>query len=363
VPPALKWRSERFLVPIQRSTPRREAAARLVRARRAVRPHSNRGTSARPLVLRFANAHGSLLQELRWFQEAVEEESAGAVEIDFVNLWTTPDNTREETSTMLGVTRDRADLGWAGTRAFGCLGVRSLDPLQAPMLFDDYRQVAAVCAHELTAEMMEPLERLNLVGLAVLPGPFRKPFAFTRRVLGPRDYEGTKLRIHESLVAEATYRALGAEAVVLSVREMASDPARYVDGLDIQTEALAGWRLRGSITYDINLWPRTIAITASRRSFAWLGPPERELLRAAAARTLARALEHLRDQDERDRQALPAAVNPILAGEDQVAGVRAKVEPAHEELRAHPETRDLFARLVDVVAGSSPSVGKITPGA
>ena len=349
VPPALRWRIARRLEPVQRSSARREASAKLVRARRTVRPGSSRATSKRPLVLRFANAHGSQLQEFRWFQEAVEAASSGDVRIDFVNLWTTADNEREETATMLGVTKGQADLGWAGTRAFGCLGVRSLDPLQAPMLFGDYPAVAAACSGELADEMLEPLERLNLRGLVVLPGPFRKPFAFTRRLLGPRDYEGTKLRIHESLVADVTYRSVGAEAVVLSVRQMASDPARYVDGLDIQTEALAGWRLRGSITYNVDLWPRTIAIAASRKTFAWLGAPERELLTVAARRTLERAVEHLRDQRERDRQSLPEAVNPILASPEQVAALREKIEPAHEDLRRHPDTRVLFERLQRLV--------------
>ena len=83
-----------------------------------------------------------------------------------------------------------ADLGWAGTRAFGCLGVRSLDPLQTPFLLEDYSVLDAVCRDDVTAEMLEPLTRLGLIGLVVLPGAQRKPFAFTRRLLGPRDYEG-----------------------------------------------------------------------------------------------------------------------------------------------------------------------------
>jgi TRAP-type C4-dicarboxylate transport system substrate-binding protein len=286
------------------------------------------------------------LAELRWFSDEVQRLSGGAVRISFVNLWTTADNAREETSTMLGVMRNQADLGWAGTRAFGVLGVRSLDPLQAPMLFDEYTSLAAVVSDELMHEMMAPLERLNLTGLVVLPGGLRKPFAFTRRLLGPRDYEGAKLRIHESLVADVTYRALGAEAVVLSVRQMASDPMRRCDGLDIQTEALAGWGLRGSITFNVNLWPRTLAIAASRKAWTWLGDPERELLREAARCTLARALDKLQNQEQIDRDAVPESVNPIMAEPEQVAGLRARVEPAHHDLRAHPETSAFYDRLV-----------------
>lgn len=354
MPGALQWRVAERFVPLQRSTARREVAAQTVRIRRVFRNGASRA-AAKPLVLRFANAHASRLPELGWFCEEVESSSNGAIRIAFVDSWTTPDNVREETSTISGVAKAQADLGWAGTRAFGVLGVRSLDPLQAPMLFDEYTSLGAVCEDELMQEMLLPLERIGLVGLIVLPGGLRKPFAFTRRLLSPRDYEGAKLRIHESLVAGATYRALGADAVVLSVKQMAGHAIELCDGLDIQCEALAGWGLRGSITYNVNLWPRTVAIAASRRSFRWLGGPERELLRAASRRTLARALDRLKDQDERDLNAMPPAVNPITASAEDVEGLRARVEPAHEELRRLPETAEFYTRLVALAERNRPA--------
>ena len=277
VPPALDWRWHRAWDPVGRSETRRAVDGRTIWAVRSLRP------PRRPLVLRFANAQGSQVSELTWFAEEVDRASAGSLQISFVDSWTTADNVQEETATIAAVGRNYADLGWAGTRAFGCLGVRSLDPLQTPFLLEDYSVLDAVCRDDVTVEMLEPLTRLGLVGLVVLPGPQRKPFSFARRLLGPRDYEGAKLRIHESLVAESTYRMLGAEAVTLSVRQMASRPEALIDGLDMQVGALAGWRLRGSITFNVNLWPRTIALVASRRTCEWLGTAEREMLHEAAA--------------------------------------------------------------------------------
>jgi TRAP-type C4-dicarboxylate transport system substrate-binding protein len=284
------------------------------------------------------------------FAEELDRASAGALQVSFVDSWTTADNVREETATIAAVGRGQADLGWAGTRAFGCLGVRSLDPLQTPFLLEEYPVLDAVCRDEVAREMLEPLAQLGLVGLVVLPGARRKPFAFTRRLLGPRDYEGAKLRIHESLVAETTYRALGAEAVTLSVKQMASRPDALIDGLDIQTEALASWRLRGSITFNVNLWPRTIALVAGRTTYEWLGDAERTLLQEAAAATLARALDRLADQEQRDRDALPADVTAIYASEDELAALRERVAPVREELRSHPETGRFLERL-ETLAG------------
>ncbi len=303
-------------------------------------------------MLRFANPHRARLPELEWFVEEVDRASAGALGIRFVDGWTTLDHPTEETATVAAVGRHEADLGWAGTRAFGCLGVRSLDPLQTPFLLEDYEVLDAVLRDPVVEDMVAPLEQLGLVGLAVLPGAQRKPFAFARRLLGLRDYEGAKLRIHESLVADATYRALGAEAVTLSVTQMRSRPDLAIDGLDLQTEALAGWQLRGSITYNVNLWPRTLALVASRKAYEWLTSDEREMLQAASTATLARALDRLVDQARRDHEALPPDVTAIYAADDELLAIRERVEPVREELRAHSETGRFLERL-EMLAGQT----------
>ena len=90
----------------------------------------------------------------------------------------------------------------------------------------------------------------------------------------------------------------------------------------------------------MNLWPRTLALVASRKTFLWLGAAERALLLAAADRTLQRALDHLNDQEQRDLDALPARVNVVLATDEQLLRMREQVEPVYEDLRRDPETRD-----------------------
>ena len=349
IPPALEWRSKKYWGLLINSTARRVVAGTVVDARRSTRRSSTRG---KRLTLRFGNALGAPLVELKWFAEAVERLSGGDVRVRFLNHWTPTTNPREETTTVRGTMRGLSDLCWAGTRAFGCLGVRSLDPLQAPLLIATYAAVAAVCGDALTADMLGPLEALGLVGLAVLPGGLRKPFAFTRRLVDARDYEGTKLRIHESRVADATYRALGAEAVLLSTAEMIEEPEGRVDGMDIQVAAIASWGYTGSVTYNVNLWPRTLAIAASRKTFNWLGDPERRLLRDAAHETLTRALDELEHQEERDRDELPARVNVVLASDEQLGALRDRVEPVYEELRADPATRNGLERVERIVAAT-----------
>lgn len=349
---ALDWRRQLLWDPIERSATRRALDGRTLWLTRSLQ------SRRRPIVLRFANPYRSRPVEIEWFAEELERESEGALRVSFVDAWTGAGNRREETATVRAVLRDQTDLAWAGTRVFGCLGVRSLDPLQTPLLLDDYAVLDAVCRDPVASEMLEPLAQLGLVGLVVLPGAQRKPFAFARCLLGPHDYNGAKLRIHESLIATATYHALGAEVVTLSRKQMAASPHRLIDGLDIHSEALGGWGLRGSLTFNVNLWPRTIALVASRRTYEWLETPEREALHAAAATTLRRALERLADQERRDWDALPTAVTPIYANDRDIDSLRECVEPIREELRANPTTSHFLERLESIrgPTGKEPSL-------
>jgi TRAP-type C4-dicarboxylate transport system substrate-binding protein len=348
IPPALHWRASKLWSMLTRSRTRRAVAGRSVWVTRKVVNRS--GASSRGLRLRFANALGQPLPELKWFAEEVAQLSGGDVRIDFYNHWTPTTNPQEETTTIAGVSHAEADLCWAGTRAFGCLGVRTLDPLQAPLLFQDYEAVDAVCRADFMREMLDPLERIHLVGLAVLPGALRKPFAFTRRLIDPRDYEGVRLRIHESVVADATYRALGAQAVLLSPDQMGYRPETKVDGMDLQTAAIVSWGVSGSVTFNVNLWPRTLAFVASQKTYEWLGADEQELLNRAAANTLDRALTALVGQAERDRTELPPDVGIVTASEEQLVRLREQVEPVYEDLRSHPDTREGLRNVEALVA-------------
>jgi TRAP-type C4-dicarboxylate transport system substrate-binding protein len=355
IPPALHWRAMKLWSIITRSQARREIAGHSVWAARRLKNRS--GKRSRGVRLRFANALGQPLPEHRWFAEEVAALSGGDMRIEFYNHWTTTANRREETSTIAGASHAQADLSWAGTRAFGPLGVRSLDPLQAPLLFSSYDAIDSVLRAGFMSDMLDPLQLIGLIGLAVLPGALRKPFAFTRRLIDPRDYEGARLRIHESVVAEKTYNALGAQAVLLSPDEMGDRPETKVDGMDLQTAAIVSWGVSGSVTFNVNLWPRTLALVASRKTYQWLGTDEQQLLMRAAENTRDRALTAFAGQAERDLSELPHNVGIVTASDEQLARLREQVEPVYEDLRSHAETRDGLEKVEAIVSRYQSAAG------
>ena len=103
-----------------------------------------------------------------------------------------------------------ADLASVGARAWDRMGVTSLQALVAPFLIDSLESQRRVLESPITGRMLTGLEPLGLVGLAVLPGPLRRPLGLTRPLVGPRDYAGATIGVRYGRVAQDTLKALGA---------------------------------------------------------------------------------------------------------------------------------------------------------
>lgn len=328
-----------------------EGASERRRANWARLRQGNPRGDRRPYVLHLANLYASPADEhgIATFAEAVAEGSQGLVRVKFVNSWASDADRHEERSLILDVARGRADLGWAGTRVFGTLGVRSLDPLQAPFLIDTYERQRQVCSTEIPAEMLERLEQLGLVGLAVLPGALRKPFGLRSPFISPNHFAGAVVRTHESTVGDAAFRALGATPVLLSAKEMRRAVSVGVDGMDLHASAVAGWGYTGHLTWNVNLWPRMLAIVANRNLFSRLGDDLQQLLRGAASRSAVQATLGMIDQERLDRESLPADIVVYESTDDDKRELRARVEPVYRDLRSDPEARGFVARLETIL--------------
>ena len=74
--------------------------------------------------------------------------------------------------------------------------------------------------------MLAEVEKLDLVGVGVLPGPMRKLLGVSQPFVGPRDFAGHVVGIQDSAVAEKALNALGAipMPVPAGLRSMTSTP-------------------------------------------------------------------------------------------------------------------------------------------
>ena len=283
---------------------------------------------------------------LRFFAEEVARLSEGELRIRIVNGWTRAGDRDEERTLLTDLAAGLADLAWVGTRAIGAtFGVRALDPLQAPLLFDSIEAVSRMLSAEVSSELAQHVERAGLVGLVVLPDAMRRPLGLTRPLVTTSDWRGAVIRVHTSLVEEKTVRLLGAQPVLRHADELRGPLPAGIDGMDLHAGAIAQWGYTGYFTCNVPLWPRTLLLAANRESHQRLGHDRRVLLDRAAQSTRAWVASNIPGADERDRRAVPEGTRMLAATPDELAELRRAVEPVYDELREDPIATAVLERL------------------
>ncbi len=290
-------------------------------------------------------------EELAYFASEVERLSKGKLRIRVVPSGHSkqPDF---EAATIRDVQHGRGDLAFAGTRAWDEFGVHRMSALMAPLLVDSYPLQERVLGGDLARRMLSELRPLGLVGIGILPGGMRHPFASSKRLGGPADYRGLTIGTQQSAVADTTMRVLGADPV-----RVPADTLRLkgVDGLEQRVFVLYGDRLAapGShITANVDLWPRALVIFARGDVYKRLTAGERDVLQEAATNALPKAGPAARASD------LEAAANLCrtgrvafdLATASELRALRQAVAPVYRELESDPETRATIQQIESLKA-------------
>lgn len=210
--------------------------------------------AADAVVLRLANRDRS--PDLDEYVDAVERLSDGSIRIELENGW------RErqvdyEPRTIEDVRDGRVEMAKISARAFDTVGVESLQPLLAPFAVDSYALQREVLRSDLAPEMLRGVERLDVVGVTLLPGELRRPFGIGRPLVDVADYRGARVATRLSRLGLRTFRALGAtgEPVVPGADVASFDGAE--DGLsNFQGEVHKGPRreLTANVALGPGLW-------------------------------------------------------------------------------------------------------------
>ena len=200
--------------------------------------------------------------------------------------------------------------------------------------------------------MLEGVEPLDLVGLAVLPGLLRSPFGLSRPLLGPGDYAGATFGIRYGGVARDTIEALGATAKGYRVGTLAG-----LDGaeLDLWTIARNGYDARGAeLTANVVLWARPETIVIGRKAFDRLPSAQQEILRRAGRETLAPMAARLEREQQSALESVCARGKLALAtaSASQIAALRAAVQPVYDELERDASTRHFIAEIRKLRSGA-----------
>jgi hypothetical protein len=199
--------------------------------------------------------------------------------------------------------------------------------------------------------MLEGVEPLGLVGLALLPGLLRRPFGLSRPLLGPRNYAGAVFGSSYGGVARDSIVALGATPKAYRIGSLAG-----LDGaeLDVWTIANNGYDVPGAtLTGNVVLWARPETIVINRDVFDRLPPAQREILRRAGREAVAPVLARM---EKEQPQALEVVcgrgkLRLATASTSELAALQTAVQPVYDELERDKQTREFIAAIRKLRSG------------
>jgi TRAP-type C4-dicarboxylate transport system substrate-binding protein len=302
-------------------------------------------------VLRLANANGST-DELQLFIDQVEKLSNGRLRIEPVNNWRTGE-TRYETGLIQDVKAGKADLGWVGSRALAGVGVKSFEPLHAPLLIDSYEVQDQVLEGDADERMLADLKGIGLAGVAVLPGPLQY-LQLDRDVDGPRGIAGLKVAYYDSQLHKAALTALGAEPAAIPTGGSITD----LNGVGVHAVAIHGNGYVDTAKYtvaDAPLWPRPFVVFADDEAWTSLPEGDRDLITQAAEQARTGMLVELLEREKRAIAGMcEAGARIVNLGDEGRARMQQAIESILAKLRNDPATRDAMAEIESLRAGGSP---------
>jgi TRAP-type C4-dicarboxylate transport system substrate-binding protein len=314
-------------------------------------------------VLTLANPNDQPPAQLTAWAEEVDSRSDGTLQIEFENDWRQGE-AQYEAGTIEDVQAGEVDVAWVGARAFDTVGVTSFQALVAPLLIDSHDLQGAVFEAGIPTEMLDGLETIDLAGVGVLPGPMRKPLGVAKPFVTPADYAAARVGVQDSAVAQQTFVALGATSQPVP-------SGTELDGLDAyeqQLASIAGNHYStdaGYVTANVNLWPRPLVIVMSPDALGSLTADQQTALREASAAAVPDALEDSRNEDD---EAVPVlcrqGMTLALASDNDLADLRAAVDPVYDELAVDPTTESFIEDITQLKAqlSATPEAPQCAPG-
>ena len=153
------------------------------------------------------------------------------------------------------------------------VGVKSLQPYVAPFAVDSYALQREVLHSGLPERMLGGVERLDLVGIALLPGELRKPVGVSRPLVEPADYRGARIATRLSELGLRTFRALGATGkAIVPGSDTSSFDGFETDITGLQDDYDGAPR---TLAANVNLWPRALVIVMNRDAYEGLSDDQR----------------------------------------------------------------------------------------
>jgi TRAP-type transport system periplasmic protein len=307
------------------------------------------GGGGQTVVLRLAETASNLgyAPALQYFISRVDELSGGDLRIDVVYEWGNFSADAEQQA-VRDVAAGKAELTRVNTGVFDTLGVDSFRALLAPMLIDSYAMEDAVVRSDIPGQMLRGLDRIDVVGLAILATSMPKLIAVHKPLLGPEDWGGITFQAYRSDVAAEAIRALGAQPTDTLGGLPAGLESGQIQGFAKslrtyqlnETEHLAPY-----VTANVNLWPGMQVLLANPGRLSRLSGEQRGWLRQAAGEAVARSASLVEHEDQIVADVCQAGARLSNASQTDLTALRQAFVPVYSSLEEDPETKSFIARI------------------
>ncbi len=256
------------------------------------------------------------------------------------------------------------DVAVVPTRVFDLVGVTGFQGLQAPLHFVSVEQADAVLTDPIAERMMEPVESLGLVPLALTFDAMRDMKGYAGALTAPDDFAGRQVAARPSDATRLAIEALGATVYPEVGRPFeeavsAGEVAALEDSLNQSNLEGAGTSVANEIwSFKANV------IVVNEDAWHTLSGAQQDRLRDAAAGardfSTSTMAYHLDLADAARTYCAGGHGDVVMASEADLLAMRAALEPMVDRLRSDELTADVIDR-VDELATDHPPVTPVQP--
>jgi TRAP-type C4-dicarboxylate transport system substrate-binding protein len=305
-----------------------------------------------PVTLHFATSDGAVEDAgpaIESFVDRVSELSGGQLQVE---VTTDYGNSSADAESLIvkAIATGELDGGWPATRAFSDAGIPGLDAIEAPMTITSYDAQRALVSGPVGDELLAQLDESGVVGVGLVVGGLRRPFAAQSPLLDPSDWEDARFRVYNSPAQAQAVRALGATPVSVTHTWHEELRAGTLRGAELGIDGhLAGIVPADEtfLTSNVVLWPKVFVLSLSQQRYDTLTEEQRGWMQEAANQAVKTStdLDHVDLESTAAQQMCERGVRFIEADPEQLAALQASFQPYLEQLAVDPDSGPLLEKI------------------
>ena len=317
-------------------------------------PATRTGATPEPVVLRPATGGGPSVGN------DVMDLLAAATATGSVRVAEAPDAdqvTPGSDRTLELLANGAADIGVVRSGRLVTAGARSLMALEAPLVVSSNEQAAAIAADPIAETAMADLSKIDLVGLALVPGGLRHPFGYGATPLSrASDFRGATINTREDDAGLKTIMAALGATEDHSIADVRTAKAKSgaIRGIEVSLQQFAAVDLPAVITPNVTLYEKFDVIVVRKALWATLSASQQAELKAVASKVRVSAPGARGSESSLFSEwCRGAGAKSALADEAGLKSFHDALDPVVTSLQADPVAKQIIDRMRAVGVGTT----------